>query len=165
MPGLFDNLLDRDNPAKKLQKEIESTEFKKQSLIAPLQSEIAALTQKVNAALQQIGLEVYEAHINSEQIDEEAVHVLFGEISGHKTVILEKEAKLQEFAARYDEEINMLKANLASMSQPAPAQAPAVGTVPAAMPADGPRAFCTNCGGVYIPGEDLFCTGCGGKLE
>ena len=167
MANLFNNLLDRDNPAKKLQREIENTEFKKQSLIAPLQSEMHVLTQKIDGALRQIGLTVYDSYLNGEQVNEEPLKVVYDQISEHKSVLAEKEAKVKEFANRYDEEINMLKANLMSMTAPQPAVPQAFGAPGARTtnPADGPRAFCTNCGVPYIYGEDIFCTGCGSKLE
>lgn len=165
MPGIFDNLLDRDNPVKKLQKEIENTEFKKQSLIAPVQGEIQALKQKIDGALRQIGLTVYESHLNGEAVNEEPLKAVYEQISEHKSALAEKEAKVKEFSNRYDEEINMLKANLASMTAPPPAAPSPAGPAGAPVPAGGPRAFCTNCGVPYIQGEDLFCSGCGSKLE
>ena len=159
--GNLSNLVGGDNPAKKIQKEIENTEFKKQSLVAPLQSDVAAAQQKINQLLQQIGLTVYEDHVNTGDTSDTSFADIFNEINSHKAVINEKTAKITDFASRYDEEINILKANLASMGTGAassPSNTPAAGT-PAA------NAFCINCGTGYIEGEDAFCTGCGNKLS
>lgn len=36
---------------------------------------------------------------------------------------------------------------------------------PQTAPAEGAKAFCTNCGKQYVPGTDHFCGGCGKKLD
>jgi len=156
---LFNKLLDRDNTSKELQKEIDNTEFKKQSLISPLQSDINAAQQKINEALRRVGLVVYERHVSCMPIDEVALQKLYDEISKHKRIFSEKEAKIQEFTTRYEEEIDILKASLASMSEPTPHSKAATTSI------DYPKAYCTNCGTSYVPKDDLFCTGCGRKIE
>lgn len=160
MLNLLNNLLDRDNPAKKLQKEIDNTEFKKQSLISPLQTEISTAQKKINEALLKIGSAVYDRHENCMPTDETSLQKLYDEISTHKRNLSEKEAKIKEFTTRYEEEIDILKASLASMlAEPAP-PVPSKSTS-----GDSPKAYCTNCGSLYSPEDDQFCTGCGRKIE
>lgn len=165
MANLFGNLLDKDNPVKKIQKEIENTEFKKQSLIAPLQNEINVAKQKINQRLYQIGKEVHEGHMSGEGVgDRLTPH--FDEIASLNVFIGEKETKIKEFSTRYDEELTILQANLslAGAPQAAPQTQAYTGAGNAAAPA-GSGAFCVNCGRPFTPGEDLFCMGCGQKLS
>ena len=159
MAGLFNR---RPEPERKLLAEIESTEFKKQSIITPLQNEIRMEQQKIDHLLHQIGTAVYNDHVSGTETKTD-LSTHFDAINGHKTVISEKEAKINEFANRYDEELNMLRANLNQMmgayAQPAPApmqnQAVAGGAA---------KAFCGECGTQYTVGQDVFCGGCGNKL-
>ena len=69
MANFLGDLLGKDNPVKKLQKEIEGMELRKQSLVSAVQSEIRSARQKVDNEFQQIGLKVYTSHKNNEQID------------------------------------------------------------------------------------------------
>ena len=156
MSGFFNR---RPEPERKLLAEIENTEFKKQSIIAPLQHEIYMAQQRIDQLLHQIGYEVYNNHINdaAEKVD---LTAQFDAIGEQKEFIKEKEAKIAEFAGRYDEELNMLKANLNQMMmayapQPMQHQAVTGGTG---------KAFCGECGAQYTIGQDAFCGGCGTKL-
>ena len=152
MIGLFNR---RPEPERKLMAEIESTEFKKQSIAAPLQNEIRMAQQKIDQLLHKIGSEVYGAHISgAENAPDLKVH--FDAISEQKTFIGEKEAKINEFASRYDEELNMLRANLNQMMGMHAHGANAMG--------GAGKAFCGECGTQYNVGQDVFCGGCGNKL-
>lgn len=170
MAGLFGNRM--SEPERNLRGEIERTEFKKQSIIAPLRNEILAAQQTIDRILHQIGTEVYNAHAGG-QDGPEGLQAHFDAIGQQKSFIGEKEAKINEFAARYDEEINMLKANLNQMmaqyAQPQSPQYPPQPAAPAypAAPAQpgGGKAFCGSCGAPYTPGQDAFCGGCGNKLQ
>ena len=156
MSGFFNK---RPESERKLLAEIENTEFKKQSIVAPLQNDIRLAQQRVDQLYHHIGFIVYEAYVNDseEQLDLK-IHV--DAIGEQKSFIKEKEAKIAEFVGRYDEEINMLKANLNQMMMayaPMPAQHnPPVGGVA--------KAFCGDCGTQYTVGHDAFCGGCGKKL-
>jgi len=161
MAGFLNSLLG-DNPQKKLLKEIENTEFKKQSLTTPLQNEINGAKCKVDEVLKQVGLDVYESHLKGEVLETEALQTHYDTINSLNTLISEKGAKITEFCNRYDEEIDILKTSLASMAQPVTPAATPVPATPVA-PVEG-AAFCTNCGTAYKPETDSFCTGCGNKL-
>ena len=156
MAGFFNR---RHEPERKLLAEIESTEFKKQSIIAPLQNEIRMAQQRIDQLLHQIGYEVYDGHSKdaAEQVD---LQVHFDAIGVQRAFIKEKETKIAEFVGRYDEEINMLRANLNQLMlsyAPGPIQHQAAAGGAA-------KAFCRECGVQYAVGQDAFCGGCGTKL-
>ena len=156
MTGFFNR---RPEPERKLLAEIESTEFKKQSIIAPLQHEILMAQQRIDQLLHQIGYEVYNSHI-SEATEQADLKAQFDAIGEQKAFIKEKEAKKGEFVDRYDEEISMLRANLNQMMAayaPKPIQHQTVtgGTG---------KAICGGCGAQYTVGQDAFCGECGTKL-
>jgi hypothetical protein len=191
MEGMFNKLLDRDNPEKKLQKEIESTQFRKQSMISVVQGEVREAVQKREGLFCQIGKAEYEnkgkalALVHTEQ---------FAEIDALTMQIEEKVAKIKEIESRYDEEIALLSRSL-TPSVPATVVSMARGQRPcpkcgagyepgvdrfcvscgsdlpstSAVPAEtgvgaGAQLFCPNCGSKYTAGEDLFCDNCGQKL-
>jgi len=154
MAKFLGNLFEKDNPAKKLQKEIEGMEFKKQSLVSAIESEVRTVKQKIDKELYQIGLNVYTRYLNGTySADELKEH--FNEIKTHTAVIAEKETKIKEFSNRYDEEISILRSNPAFQNMQTKTVHP---------PAAGAGVFCESCGKPYNPGEDVFCIGCGQKL-
>ena len=152
-----------NSPEKKLQKEIEGAEFKKQSLITPLQNDINGANNKVQRALNSIGELIYEKHLQNESVNYEQVKPElvehYNNISEQKVLIAEREAKIKEFSDRYDEEISILKANLAAMTAAA-----AQPSTPNAAANNESGEKCPQCGNAYTPNEDAFCTGCGAKL-
>ena len=157
MANFLGDLLGKDNPVKKLQKEIESMELRKQSLVSAVQNEIRSARQKIDNEFQQIGLKVYTSHKNNEQIDfSQTAH--FGEIENLNNLIAEKEAKMNELAKRYDEEIGMLRAHLSTITPQSNAPKPWNASP------GGSNTVCVNCNNPYTPGVDLFCKGCGQSL-
>ena len=154
---------------KKLQQEIESMQFKKQSLISTVQGEIQAAKQRINNVMLVIGQDVYANHTDGVDIEDKlAAH--FKEIETQKGLITEKEEKTAEIAKRYDDELGMLIARLNTMQPPPPPPPP-----PQNMPMQPPppqgnpqmaggSAFCTKCGKPYVPGVSAFCVGCGTKF-
>ena len=161
MASLFNNLFDKNNPAKKLQAEIDNTEFRKQALFAPLNNDIAAARQKIESLFYKIGTAVYESSLSGAEADKNVMQGYFNQITDQKSLIAEREAKIAEFSKRYEEELEMLKASLATM----------IGEGATASDADGDSSasgkvnVCKNCGAAYTPGDDVFCTGCGTKLK
>ena len=148
---------------KKIQKEIEALEFRKHSLVAPLSGEVQAARQRIDHAYHQIGYYVYQSRTSGANAENEiSAHI--DEIGRQNAFIVEREAKITEISARYDEEIGILRQNLMlSMPQAQP--------IPQAMhqnyapqQATATNAFCTNCGTPYTEGIDAFCAGCGQKL-
>jgi len=160
MAGFFDSLLgkknEQDEHTTRILKEIESMEFKKQTLINSVRGEIKAAELQINQLFQQIGALMYESHIGT-PAEESTLTDFYTQITQHKTLITEKEAKINDITARYEDEIGMLRASIGAVAAPA---IPPGGTMPAA----GGGAFCEQCGGAYTPGEDIFCPGCGNKL-
>jgi hypothetical protein len=157
MAGLIGNLIGRDNLAKKLQKEIEGMELKKQALLAAVTAEIQAAGQRKDNELYLIGSAVYKAHAAGVPA-EAAISVHFENIAGLEKLMAEKEAKIQEIASRYDEEIGILTAQTELAKHPRePEPAPAFVPVQS-----GP--VCVKCGKAFNPEEDMFCIGCGNKL-
>jgi hypothetical protein len=162
MANFLGNLLDKDTPAKKLMREVEGMELKKQSLIASVQNEIQNARQKIDSELYQIGADVYGGHLNGVQVDDKlAAH--FDAIASLESFIMERETKMRDIASRYDEEIGMLNSQLGIQPQAAPAGV-FVPPMNQPAPSGGAMAFCEKCGKPYTPGEDLFCMGCGAKL-
>ena len=160
---------------KKLQQEIESMQFKKQSLISTVQGEIQAAKQRINNVMLVIGQDVYANHTDGVDI-EDKLKAHFNEIETQKGLIAEKEAKTVEIAKRYDDELSMLIARLNTMQPPPPPQnMPMQPPPPQNMPMQPPPpqgnaqmagggAFCPKCGRPYVPGVSAFCVGCGTKL-
>lgn len=155
----FINNLMGGNTERKLQKEIENTEFKKRSLVTPLQNEINVSNVKISEELRQIGLHVYESHLKDETPAIDTLQNHYEAIALQKAIIAEKEAKIEKFLTRYDEEINIFKSNLSTSAVHPQEFVPVAPTT-----STEDMAFCTSCGTRYRLGEGLFCTGCGSKL-
>ena len=149
MDGMLRKILPKETPAKKLQKEIKATEFKKQSLLSAVQTEIREAAGKRDGILRQIGRIVYERR-DGGGLPEETFAAHFAEIGALDTQIGEKEVKSAEIGARYDEELLLLKAQLAALDASPPVEAPS---------------FCGHCGQKFTPGVDIFCSECGQKAE
>ena len=160
MAGFFDNLLGKKNAqdehTARIQKEIEGMEFKKQTLINSVGGEIKAAELQIKQLFQQIGALMYESHTGT-PTDEGTLTGFYTQITQLKTLIVEKEAKINDISARYDDEIGMLRASIGTMAVPVTASTDTT-------PLTTGGAFCEQCGGAYTPGEDLFCPGCGSKL-
>ena len=170
---------------KKLLTEIENTQFKKQSLIAPLQSDIRTARHEIDEICKAIGVKMYNEHISGEE-GKESLTEFFDAISEKNTLIDEKEAKMKEFINRYDEELVMLNASLkhlraeygqsqAALRQPLPVYAQSKPIFKPKTVSSSPtpvitqaevleRAFCGECGSPFNVGEDVFCGSCGSKL-
>jgi len=169
MAKMLDNLMGRNDPAKKLQKEIENTMFRKQSIISPLQNEIAAARRKIDQVKFQIGDQVYAAQVAGLDVFA-GLKEYFEEINLQNNFIAEREAKIKEFSDRYDEELAMLRSSLSMAFPPRPGllppqPIPAVVPTPIAPAAPAASGLCTGCGGAYNPGIDIFCTNCGQRTE
>ena len=161
MRKFFDNLFEKDTPAKKLQIEISNTEFKMNSLIAPLKGEIRAAQQEIDRQMLKIGQSVYVGHAE-DNINFELITPYIDQINATKSLIAEKEAKVSEFQSRYTEEIEILKSSLANLAQES---ADKTNKPPESTTASvAAKGFCPNCGNPYAPGEDAFCVQCGTRL-
>lgn len=152
------NLFKKETEEDKIRTEITNTEFKKNSMISTVNNEKAQLEQEKRNFFTEMGETVYNNH--KERISVEDFAETFEKIKGLEQQMTEKEAKIVEIAARYDEEINLLSANLVTIQQQAQAAAAPVAT--AAPAAAG--GFCENCGTAHS-GQDAFCQGCGTKIK
>ncbi len=108
----------KETPADRIRKEIESTEFKKQSMISTIESEKGALLNEKWKELYNMGVHAYEQHKDENPEYDfssyvEAIKILDDEIS-------EKDNKIEEIAARYDEEVDLLNKSLQSLMPPEP---------------------------------------------
>jgi len=164
MRKFFDNLFEKDTPTKKLQTEISNTEFKMNSLIAPLQGEIRAAQQEIDRQMLKIGQSVYVGHVEGNgEINFGIITPHIEQITATKSLIAEKEAKVSEFQTRYTEEIEILKASLANLAQESGST---TNKPPESTNASvAAKAFCPHCGNTYTQGEDAFCVQCGTRLN
>jgi hypothetical protein len=130
---------------KKLRKEIESIQFRKQSMIAAVQAEINGARQQKDGICFQIGRAVLENR-EQEQLAMSEFAESFAQIDALDGQICEREAKIAEIASRHDEEIQMLGSMLPPPPQaygqaPLPpygqAQMPPYGQAPMAPPPMG----------------------------
>ncbi len=180
----------KETPADKVRKEIESTEFKKQSMLAIIESEKNTLLNEKWKELYNIGVYAYEQY-ESENTEYdfssyvEAIKILEKEI-------VEKDGKIEEISLRYNEEIDLLNKSLQSLAPPPPPtqpmpvppqpmqapvppqpmqapvpppmQAPPMGeTVQNQDAAAQASLFCNQCGKGLETG-DVFCPFCGSKV-
>jgi len=154
MANLFGSTKGRDDndPIKKLQVEIEGTEYRKQVLITCVQNEIQAERQKINNELYQIGVDVYENSANVQDVTEK-IKAHISAIESYKKLIADKEGKIMEISRRYDEEVGILRTQMSMYQSPVP------------QPYFSPGARCPSCGASYTPGVHLFCDGCGYNLS
>ncbi len=177
----------KETPADKVRKEIESTEFKKQSMISIIESEKNTLSNEKWKELCNMGVYAYEQCENENPEYDfsnfvEAIKILEKEIT-------EKDKKIEEISVRYDEEIDLLNKSLQALTpappQPIPAppqpmQAPVPQPMPVPMPQPMPApdagatlqnqdvsmqasSFCNQCGKGLETG-DAFCPFCGNKV-
>ena len=150
--ALFNKLLGKDDREEKLKQEINSLEFRKESILATINGEIANLqTEQRNILLEagKYGFESWSADKTEVSLISffEKVQELDGKIEAQET-------KKKEMTERYDEEIKLIANNLnfGSMNVGTPAVA------------SGSSASCPNCG-AGIASDDFFCQNCGTKLK
>lgn len=139
----------------KLKSEIESTEFKKNSLLNSVNAEKADLLAKKRAKFEILGESVYNSFISGEKPTES--NDIFEEIKNLEVEIENRNLKHKEIETRYNEEIQMLSSNLAVQIQNA-TNASAGGNSTAQ------AKFCSNCGNKATK-DDAFCQNCGSKIE
>ncbi len=149
------NIFKKETEEDKIRTEIQNTEFKKNSMVATVNNEKAQLEQEKRGHFFAMGETVYNNH--KERISVEDFQETFQKIHALEEQMKEKDAKIQEITARYDEEISLLSANLVSIQ---------AATTAASTPAQAPAAkggFCENCGNAHN-GQNAFCESCGNKL-
>lgn len=150
--ALLNKLLGKDEREENLKKEIKSLEFRKESVLASIHSEIKQLKSEQRAIFLDAGKYAYETWCeNKAQADLTTYWNQVQELDGK---IAAQKAKKKEMTERYDEEIQLIASNL---NVAVNSGAPAVSADP-----DAPT--CPNCGAPIAEG-DIFCQGCGTKLQ
>ena len=160
MQRLF-NQMKGQSSQRKILKEIERTEFKKQALIHPLTSEIERANNHICNLLRDIGTLVHAKYLEDEAMDYNNLKIELGEhydeIAVQKKIVKEKEDKITEFIQRYDEEIMILRANLGEhLDQAFEASLLEMSS--------GEGSTCPQCGASYQTQTDIYCTHCGNKV-
>lgn len=129
----------------KLNEEIKSMEFKKNSILSAINNEKIDILNKKRLILEEIGSIVFENHISGSNNTDFTSQ--FEKIDAFQANVEEKNMKSTEIEKRYDEEINMLRANMEKLQ----------------VSAQGGSSFCSNCGVALTP-DDVFCQKCGTKV-
>ncbi len=150
--ALLNKLLGKDEREENLKKEIKSLEFRKESVLASIHSEIKQLKSEQRAIFLEAGKYAYEIWCeNNTQAD---LTTYWNQVQDLDGKIAAQKAKKKEMSDRYDEEIQLIASNLnIAVSSNAPA-----------VPSDSASASCPNCG-MAIADGDIFCQGCGTKLQ
>lgn len=148
--ALFNKFLGKDEREENLKKEVRSLEFRKQSVLASINNEIANLQSEQRTLFLEAGEYAYDAwRKDREQADLtsywDKVQELADKIAG-------QEAKKNEMIDRYDEEISLIAGSLN------------VAVNNTSLAAASGSAVCPNCGSAIADG-DIFCQGCGTKLQ
>lgn len=150
--ALLNKILGKDEREENLKKEIKSLEFRKESVLASINSEITNLQSQQRTLYLDAGKYAYEIWCEDKtQADLTTYWNQVQELAGKITV---QEAKKKEMSDRYDEEINLIASSLnVAISSSAPVSS---------FGADS--ASCPNCG-MAIADGDIFCQSCGTKLQ
>ncbi|MFI3312823.1 MAG: zinc ribbon domain-containing protein [Eubacteriales bacterium] len=139
-------LFKKETEQEKLQGELDSIVFKKNTLLASETTDKADNDAQKQAIYEKIGLVMFTCHC--EQKDVPDLTPLYLQLQGLQQEMAEKTAKYQDLILRYDEEIAMLQASPA---------------VPEVVQEDEENiAFCGNCG-QQLKSIDIFCPSCGTK--
>ena len=150
--ALLNKLLGKDEREENLKKEIKSLEFRKESVLASINSEIKQLKSEQKTIFLEAGTYAYEIWCeNKTQTDLTTYWNQVQELDGK---IAAQKAKMKEMTDRYDEEIQLIAS---SSNMTVNSGAPVVSADP-----DAPT--CPNCG-ASIAEDDIFCQGCGTKLQ
>jgi hypothetical protein len=142
--------------ATKVKNDIQDLKDKKSALSLSLTKDMEAITTKITEIFCELGKAAYEKRdaITADLFSAgfEVVDKLY---SDHSV----KAKKIEEIAARYDDEIEIMEKLL-----PEEAAAPVAASAAAnSAPPAGGKAFCMNCGKEYKAGVDMFCMNCGTK--
>jgi hypothetical protein len=144
--------------ATKVKNDIQDLKDKKSALSLSLTKDMEALMTKITESFCELGKTAYEKRdaitVDLFSAGFEAVDKLYNDHSA-------KAKKIEEIAARYDDEIEIMEKLLPEEAVAEPVSAAAS---PAATPA-GAKAFCMNCGNEYKAGVDMFCMNCGTKTQ
>ena len=144
------NFFKKETAADKVRAEISSMEFKKNSILAVIQSEKHDVENEKTKVLCSIGTYAYNQNETGNTQYDFTEH--FNEIKELNLQLSLKNDKEVEMCNRYDEEIIMLKANL-DMLEPLVTDT-----------ASEDKVFCENCGKPAMK-TDVFCQFCGSKIS
>lgn len=137
---------EKDQEIARIKKEIKSTELKKSSMVSAVAGEKTELEQQRTSCFAKIGSDAYTLHKSgSTSYDFSGI---FQQIEALEVQMVEKDEKIAELNARYNEEISLLSATVPTDEAAAPTQA---------------ASFCEKCGTQASAG-DAFCQSCGNKM-
>ncbi len=153
--AFLDKILGKDEKDERevnLKQEIKSLEFRKESVLASINKEIANLQSAQNTLFLEAGKYAYDTWCNDKK--QADLISYWNQVQELSDKIAGQEAKREEMTGRYDEEINLISSNLSID----------VAVNSGDSPEASGSAVCPNCGFVIADG-DLFCQGCGTKLS
>lgn len=148
--AFINKLLGKDEREENLKKEISSLEFRKETIIASINSEIMSLRAGQEKHFFDAGKYAYEVWCKDKvQAD---LTSFWNEVQEIADKIDVQESKKKEMTERYDEEIKIISSSLNTV-------------VNVSMPAvNSGSAFCQNCNSA-VSDTDIFCQACGTRLK
>lgn len=150
--ALFNKILGKEEREPNLKQEIRSLEFRKESVVASINKEIAHLQSEQNALFVEAGKYAYDVWREDETKADLSNY--WNRVEKIAEKIAGQEAKRQEMTERYDEEINLMASNFdvnVTVNSGSSTMATGFGS-------------CPNCGSAIDDG-DVFCQNCGTKLQ
>lgn len=148
----FKNPFKKPSDSDKVLSEIESIEFKKNSIISAMSSAENEFERQKIKCFSQIGEYVYRCHIDGN--DNYNLDEFFQTITEKEQVLSDQKAKVCELSSQYDDEISLLSVNLNVLKT----QSTAI-----MIDATSVSNFCPDCGNTISNG-DAFCQKCGKKI-
>ena len=150
--ALFNKILGKDEREEKLKQEIKSLEFRKESILASINGEIANLQAEQRNILFEAGKYGYE--VWCEEKTQTSLDSYYEKVQELDKQIEAQELKKKEMTDRYDEEIKLIanSFNFGNVNVAAPVMV------------NNNGASCPNCG-ASIASDDVFCQNCGTKLQ
>ena len=142
----FNKMLKRDDKSSKLQNEINSLQFRKESILSVVQKEITELENQKNKIFYEAGMQAYNIW-NAKQESFSELQIHWEKIQTLEQELADKQEKKETMATRFDEELSLLMQDLNQAKTVLPDE----------------RA-CPKCGTITDV-DSQFCEKCGAKLE
>lgn len=142
----FNKMLKKDDKSSKLQNEINSLQFRKESILSVVQKEITELENQKNKIFYEAGMQAYDIW-NAKQESFSELQIHWEKIQTLEQELADKQKKKETMAARFDEELSLLMQDLNQ-----------------AKTAMTGECTCPKCGSI-IDTDSQFCEKCGAKLE
>lgn len=147
--AFLDKVLGKDETERKLEKEIQSLELRKESVFSAINTEIARLQRERTNVLLNAGIKAYE--VFSQENKQADLTEFWNQIAELDKQVSEQEDKRTEMGIKYDEEIRLINSSIGTRAINNTASA-------------GSSSQCPTCGSA-ITNNDVFCQSCGAKLQ